>query len=238
MIGSARFARILSLVAFVVTVGWVQPAAAQIAHLGGTLEYTGALGPVNSRRPLCLCVYFDPDLSRLAGCFFYDAPRTNYRINTFDTRDYYILAFLDIHVNETPDPDEPFEIFRDRGARPGDAATSGLDVDDIDLIFGDENLPGGLPTATVTGAVAPSVTPTVTAQVPPSPTPTATTSPTAGPCAGDCDGSGTVSMVELIAMIEHALAGRVPPLCHLPGDIPLAVDAVVGAAARAQLGCP
>ena len=118
----------------------------------GTMRYEGALGPVTARRPLCLCIFTDPQLTNGIGCGIFNHNDAAFSYQ-FADRDYYLIAFLDVHKNDSHDPDEPFEIFLQRGAAPGDPVNGRSTRTDVDFTFGDENLPGA-PTATPT--VAPS----------------------------------------------------------------------------------
>jgi len=83
------------------------------------------------------------------------------------------------------------------------------------------------PTATHTSTQARTATPTD------SPSPAATSpGPTPRPCAGDCDGSGSVTLSELIAVINGALHDY-RLRCAVDGTI----ESVVTASRNAQLGC-
>ena len=71
------------------------------------------------------------------------------------------------------------------------------------------------PTATVTPTMTPHGSiPTATATPTPPATPTATTSGQTGPCVGDCNGNGSVTVDDLIRMVNIAL--DLQPLC--PGE--------------------
>ena len=177
-------------------VGCLGVAQAQTGTIQGTVQYTGNLGPVDSERPLCLCLYRNASLTEAAGCYIFFSATAPYLISTSDANDYFVVAFLDIFRNESVDPEEPFEIYHDRGAPPGDPVTGG--ASGIDLIFGDENLP----------AVA-TATPTQTA------TPTETPTPTELPCIGDCDNSGAVTMAEVVMLLSRAVDGSNSVACGL-----------------------
>lgn len=153
----------------------------------GRIQYTGALGPISARRPLCLCIYDAPDLSSRRGCAIYYRADVTYNLDNLSRGPYYAIAFVDIHINERVDRDEPFQIFSGRGAEPADPIDGTLQPSDVDFVFGDENL-------------APTPTPT---ELPPS-SPTATPSATPG-VAGDCDGDGGVSVDELVRAVGVAL---------------------------------
>jgi hypothetical protein len=145
--------------------------SAEAQGFGGRVSYTGALGPVNAERPLCLCIYTGPALTGGLGCLILRRNDATYDIE-LGGADYYVIAFLDIHSNERLDADEPYEIYRDRGAAPADPIGGASGRSDIDLIFGDENL-SGAPTD------SPTATPTQTPSPTPSPSPVSTPSPTA-----------------------------------------------------------
>ena len=72
------------------------------------------------------------------------------------------------------------------------------------------------------------------------PTPTATATPEAGGCAGDCDGDGTVSIAELIRMVNIAL-GSLPlsqcPISDRNGDGMVNISELIGAVGRALSSC-
>lgn len=151
-----------------------------LAQFSGELTYTGSLGPVKASRPLCVCVYTDAQLTKRLGCVIESSNDTQYSINSRTATDYFVIAFLDIHINERLDPDEPYEIFRDRAAVPADPVLGNSGRTDIDFVFGDENLPGAA-------------------------TPTPTVTPVPPPLAGDCDGNGDVTVEELVRAVAIAL---------------------------------
>jgi hypothetical protein len=93
-------------------------------------------------------------------------------------------------------------------------------------------------TPTVAPTDSPSPLPSATATSPPGATPTAT-SP-AGACIGDCDGDGTVSIDELITLVNIGLGG---PLATCPAgdrnaDGEITIDELVVAVSNALEGCP
>lgn len=205
----ASFTGVLG-VGLLVVVGLAAPARA----FSGRIAYSGTRGPISSRRPLCVCVYTLPDLSNRLGCLLYSRNDVAYDLSNLGDRDYYLVAFVDLHVNERRDADEPYVIFEGRSGTPGDPLNGHSTRRDIDFVFGDENL-------------APTATPTAT---PPSaPTPTATISP---PLAGDCDGDGAVSVDELVRAVAIALESA--PLASCPaadrdGDGIVRIDELIAA---------
>ena len=88
------------------------------------------------------------------------------------------------------------------------------------------------PTASLTATITPSPTPTPTS---PSPTPAATSTPTPAPtptatsrpptCAGDCDGGGSVTVNEIIILVNIALGDAGPSAC--PSGIPSGTDVTI-----------
>src|SRR5512143_1233975 len=170
-----------SLAVVVLVVGIAGSARA----FSGTINYTGDVGPINARRPLCLCVYTMPDLSNRIGCAIYEQNNVSYVLNNLADKDYYLIAFVDLHINERLDKDEPFQIYQGRGSKPADPLNGKSTASDIDFIFGNENVPATL-TPSETRVSSPTATPSPTA----ADTPTAPASTPTVPIAvaGDCDG--------------------------------------------------
>jgi len=217
-----RFAMVVVAAFCCLAVG-LSRAHAQTAIIGGTLNYTGSLGPVSGSRPLCLCLYSDPDLQLEIGCAIYTSNNVQYRITLGSAGDYYLIAFVDLLGNESLDPSEPYEIYRDRAAPPADAVTAGPSQTHIDFVFGDENLPGA---------------PTRTA--PPTQVTTPTPTPTVRPCAGDCNGSGEVTIDEIITMVNIALGTADLTACQAGdtnGNNSIEVNEIIQAVNNAAGGC-
>jgi len=156
--------------------------AADAQGFSGQISYTGTLGPVGARRPLCLCVYRDAGLTNPLFCLIYRNTPISYQVSRLNAGAYYAIAFLDIHVNERLDPDEPYQIYLGRTEAPADPIAAAAQPTDIDFAFGDETLPA---------------TPT------PTPSPSATA--IAPSTAGDCDGDRLVSVAELVRAVGIAL---------------------------------
>lgn len=199
------------------------PVPAQRFGLSGTITYNGAFGPVNSRRPLCLCVFTDPMLADQGlGCLIRTSNNASYQIPTNGAATYYLIAFLDIDLNERVDENEPYEIYLNRLTLPADGVTTSPAQKDINFVFGDESLE--LP---ATETPTPSETPTATPTPPPE-------------CGGDCDGSATVTIDEVITLVNIALGDR--PVADCPrGDSDrsgeIEVADIVTAIAGALSGC-
>ncbi len=99
----------------------------------------------------------------------------------------------------------------------------------------------GTPTASATASATTTATvaPTRSAGIP-SATPTAATTPGGGACLGDCDGNGTVTIDELITLVNIALGA---PLASCPagdgnGDGEVTIEELVSAVGNALDGCP
>lgn len=203
---------------------------ASAGSFSGALTYTGALGPVATQRPLCVCLYTDAALNHGIGCLILRR-NTRYQATGLNGSQYYAIAFLDIHINERLDADEPFEIYHDRGAGPADPIAVAADPTDIDFVFGDENLPVPLtPTATPppSATATPSLTPS------PSPTeggPTRTPSPPSA-LAGDCNDNGVVSVDELVRAVGIALESldlATCPAADLDGNGVVRIEELIAA---------
>jgi hypothetical protein len=155
--------------AFLLVVAVVFTAGAARAF-SGKINYTGDLGPIGNQRPLCICVYKTPELTQASGASSLYRNNETYDTGELTDRDYYVIGFVDLHINERRDADEPYVIFDQRAGTPGDPINGLSTRTDLDLIFGDENLVEQ-PTA------SPSATPTITST--PADTPTAESAPTA-----------------------------------------------------------
>jgi hypothetical protein len=228
-------------------------AAAQSNGFAGQIHYTGELGPVGQQRPLCLCLYTNAALTSGIGCLIFRSNPASYQVTRLAARNYYAIAFLDIEINETLDPGEPYEIYDGRGTTPADPVLASPTTAGIDFLFGDENLAGApTPTATLMPTATPTLAPTSTATVTATPTatPTATLPPTATPtvdatatppdCAGDCDGDGTVGIDEVVLAVGIALGLENPedcPAADLDGDGEVTIAEIVSAVNAALGGC-
>lgn len=166
----------------------------------GTARYDGDLGPVNAQTPLCICLFTDGQLTNGLGCLIFRRNNAGYQIRI--DRDVYAIAFLDLHINERLDADEPFEIFPDRGAPPGELLEAGSTRADVDFIFGDENLPAAAVAGDCDGDGSVSIGELVRAVG------VALESLPLSACpAADGDGDGLVRIEELISALNAALDG-------------------------------
>jgi len=102
-------------------------------------------------------------------------------------------------------------------------------------------------TVTATPRETPTATPTNTATVSATPTPTATgtatPSPTVTPvpCIGDCDRQGTVTVDEILTMVNIALGNAAVSTCNAGdanNDRQITVDEILSAVNNALNGCP
>lgn len=213
-----------------VTVLLVLAASARTARaFSGTIRYDGELGPVSGQRPLCLCFFTDPELTNGLGCYLYGRNDVGFQIQ-LGNRDYYLIAFLDLHLNEQHDADEPFEIFADRGVTPADPVNGRAARSDVDFLFGDEHL-AAPPTETATETPSPLPTPTDTP-----PMIATATVPATPPVAGDCDGDGHVGVDELVRAVGIALESQPLVSCAAAdrdGDGRVRIDELVAALAAA-----
>ncbi|MFI5395104.1 MAG: hypothetical protein ACHQ9S_06180 [Candidatus Binatia bacterium] len=100
---------------------------------------------------------------------------------------------------------------------------------------------GTMPQGTPAGTLSPSPTPTLRPPTPratASATATRTLSPTA--CGGDCDGNGSVTVDEILTMVNLALGGgeiSVCPAADINGDNQVTVDEILTAVDHALNGC-
>jgi hypothetical protein len=166
---------------------------------------------------LCICVFKTPELTQSIGCVPVYRNNTTYDTRVLTDRDYYVIAFVDLHINEIHNSDEPYVIFDQRAGTPGDPINGSSTRTDVDFIFGDENLierPTASPSATPTITATPAVTPTRPAAV------------------GDCDGDGTVTVDELVRAVGIALAAQPLSSCapaDRDGDGTVRIDEVIAA---------
>ena len=97
------------------------------------------------------------------------------------------------------------------------------------------------PTATPTST--PSATPTATSTSTPSLTPTPSPTPTQTriPCEGDCDGDGSVSIAELVRIVQIGLGQLPADVCRAADrddNNVVAISELIAAVNRALNGCP
>jgi hypothetical protein len=175
--------------------------------IAGKMTYTGNLGPVSPGHRLCLQAFTDPDLLTSATGGIWGLPcGTNqeddegYDAPTFDTRTYYLRAFLDVNGNSAFDPGEPFQIYNNKGVPPGDPVVASTTQTNINFTFGDEN-------------VMPST------------------------CVGDCDGNGSVTVDEILTMVNIAL-GNAPCSDCVAARCPVTIDQILTAVNNALNACP
>jgi hypothetical protein len=206
----------------VVVLGFLEAAQGGVSGFGGSATYTGQLGPVSPARTMCVCVSIDSNLTNLIGCLEVDTNGGTYFAATFNTNKYFAVAFLDLNANIGLDPGEPYVIYNDKSAPPGDPIVAGLTQNAVNFSFGDENIwpPSGS-----------------------APTPTATETPTSTlerHCPGDCDGNGEVTVGEIISLVNIALGNAQLSSC-MRGDADdshdLTINEIVAAVHAALSGC-
>ncbi len=101
------------------------------------------------------------------------------------------------------------------------------------------------PTASVTPTLSTTPTPTEPATATPTPTPTPTPTETPPPptpvlCIGDCSGDGSVTIEEIITMVNVALGTADVSVClagDANGDGEITVEEIIGAVNKALGGC-
>jgi hypothetical protein len=119
--------------------------------VSGTIEYTGSLGPVSTERPIFIFLFSNPLLdgapvrgfmvTQNGGTFAMGAPGPG---------EYYLAYLLDTNGDGQPAVGDPYEVYQDRVAPPGDAVT--VPQTGLVLSFGDTGgLPGVRGTVTYTG---------------------------------------------------------------------------------------
>lgn len=118
-----------------------------LSGVAGTVTYTGSRGSPSQATPLVVEAFTDSFLSGEPARVD-DELGTNaapFSLATFDTRTYYLRAFLDLNHNGQLDPDEPFEIYQNKGSGAGDPVAAGPDQTNVNFTFGDST---GFPIAT------------------------------------------------------------------------------------------
>jgi len=185
--------------------------------LAGTVTYTGKLGPVSPAKVLYLQAFGDRALTQYisdagyAGRLTPDPSTGVFSVATLTTDAYYLKAFLDLNGNYQSDPGEPFTIYQNKSQPPADPVFPGLDQTNLHISFGDEDVPS-------------------------SPTPT----PTPGfRCVGDCDGGESVTVNEIITLVNIALGSTQPSACPdgIPAGAEVNVALILQAVNHALNGC-
>jgi hypothetical protein len=194
--------------------------------IGGTVTYTGGL----SGRGIIVQAFTDPNLNTApAATYIYARNGGYYGIITLDTDVYYLRALLDVNGDGIFEPGEPFAIC----ASPIQA---GPDQTGVNIAFGD----GGASTCVISPPPVP--TPTATSTPPPTTTATPTgTSTSQGTCVGDCGTDGSVTVDEILTMVNIALGTADIEACRA-GDKDhsgmITVDEILTAVTNALTSCP
>lgn len=123
------------------------------AILSGTIEYTGALGPVSGKRPILLFLSASPLLDGApAATSFVDTNGGAFELAAPAPGDYYLGYLLDMNGDTAPSLGEPFEVYLDRTMTPGDPVT--VPQSGLALSFDDTgSLPGIQGTVTYDGSL-------------------------------------------------------------------------------------
>ncbi|HXQ24735.1 MAG TPA: hypothetical protein VN812_23865 [Candidatus Acidoferrales bacterium] len=204
-----------------------------ISGVAGTVTYTGSLALESSN--LEVDAFTDPGLTACAPTCFVDfatAPVTGGRYDLPDTGSvFYLRAFLDINGNQQLDPGEPFQIYQNKCSGSADPVVPGIDQTNINFSFGDESLgPCNTPSPNPTTTPTPTVTTST-------PTPTMTSPPAA--CVGDCDASGSVTVDEILTLVNIALGTAQLSACPdgVPSGDEVNIALILTAVNNALNGC-
>jgi hypothetical protein len=113
-----------------------------LSGIAGNVSYKGNQGPVSQNRPLRVEAFADPGFSRgrlpwLGNTQDNDA---GYDLPTWDGATYYLRTWFDLNNNGTLDIGEPFQIYDNKGAPPGDPVVASTTQTNINFTFGDENV--------------------------------------------------------------------------------------------------
>jgi hypothetical protein len=189
---------------------------AVLSGIAGTVTYTGIQH--DPRRGPFVQAYSNSAFSGEPE-FEYGPAQTNgrYELITLDPgTSHYLRAFVDLNRNDRLDPGEPV-------GTCSDAVVAGPDQTDVTITFGD----AGAATCIVPAS--------------PTPTPTPTPSPTPPTCVGDCGNDGSVTVDELLTMVNIALGNANVSACA-PGDTnddgQITIDEILTAVNNALNGCP
>jgi hypothetical protein len=128
-------------------------AAGEDPVVAGTISYTGARGPVSAERPILLFLSAFPNLAGSpVDAAFVDTNGGAFELRAPAAGDYYLGYVLDTDGDAAPAIGDPFAIYLDRRAAPGDPIA--VPKRDLVLSFDDSGaLPGLQGTATYTGAL-------------------------------------------------------------------------------------
>jgi hypothetical protein len=196
-----------------------------LSGIAGTVTYTGSLGSVSNNSRLIVERFSDPTVA--GPELDQNTVKSNggrYDLITFDTGTWYLVAYLDLNNNRVRDAGEPFTIYNGKGTPPADPVKASTTQTSIDITFGDENV----------GSVA-TPTPTPSPSASPVPTPT----PTPVPCVGDCNGDRSVTVNEILTMVNIALGNADATACPngIPSGAQVDVALILTAVNHALNGC-
>jgi hypothetical protein len=181
--------------------------------IAGTATYIGNLGPVSESRRIVVRPYSDPGLTKK----LYSDPIGEVTNNggRYDilpvVGDVYLQAFLDLNGDHELGPDEPFTLY-------GVVVTGSPTQTNINFTFGNEQI------ATVESR---GTEPTCPAR--------------ASSCVGDCNDDDSVTVDELLKMVNVALGNASVDTCSAGDgnhDGKITIDEILAAVNNALNGCP
>ena len=101
------------------------------------MTYTGSQFVVSTSTPLVVESFLDASFTGDAddqAAITVNGGRYDFII--FDTTPRYLRAYIDVNGNSQFDPGEPFEIYNNKNAAPGDPIVPGPNQGGLDLTFG------------------------------------------------------------------------------------------------------
>jgi hypothetical protein len=192
-----------------------------ISGIAGTVTYTGT--QPNANRRLLVQAYSNPAFSGQPDRTYIYAHVSDgrYELDAMAPGTlHYLRAFVDFNSNRQLDPGEPF-------GECSNPVVAGTDQTDVSISFDDSGtarcLVPATPTSTPTPAYAPSPT------------------PTPSPCVGDCNEDNSVTVDELLRMVNVALGNAGIEACNAGDanhDGSITIDEILKAVNNALSGCP
>jgi hypothetical protein len=147
-----------------IVIGWLTFAACftsaapgrptEAVTLSGTITYSGSQGPVADTRPIVIRIATDPFFSNVLNQAVIPANGDPFTLDVPTAGSYYVFYWLDVRNNLQINVGEPFGVYNDRLALPGQPIAvpqSGVTLDFND----DGGISGFGGTATYTGNLGP-----------------------------------------------------------------------------------